>query len=510
MHLDATGSVVRKIDKLHKRILYYALVVRHPEAQTSPVPLAEMLSSEHTNVEITHFLTKWLYNMKKILNIETILTQVEVDFSWPMLHSVCNSFNTQTLDNYLQICWGRISPNGICMYPLKTMLHICSAHIMNRFSYKIERNLIERPNKETKRFIMFIMAHLTSLSRVKYLEIEQYSEKLQNAVYNFDENYEFEMEYLSEIDEELPNEMGDSITYRKKSPFGKHFDTILKKCNSFVQNLECKHEITLFGENNKYYLPSLPGFLATHYMPISPLWTGLIIGPALLPGKFNVTFTNSIAENWMRIIKNNILKDEIKLRPGDFIRRTYQGVSGRVKAFDFAFNPISRKVLKKTKKKIDDTQIEEVWERSKTKRSYFKPCKISKTKYFSILKCKHTKNPQPHKTIKKIGRNFSTISSDNRNVNSQKKATHDFELSSDDSILSISEEVHLHYQGQFTPVGSRWQRQKCKEFLFTFVCGVIYENEASDKTLEIRKLAPSKEKRISPDGNCLFRSLSYC
>ena len=46
--------------------------------------------------------------------------------------------------------------------------------------------------------------------------------------------------------------------------------------------------------------------------------------------------------------------------------------------------------------------------------------------------------------------------------------------------------------------------------MFTFVGGVIYENEAYDKTLQITKLAPpSKEKRISPDGNCLFRSLSY-
>ena len=72
-----------------------------------------------------------------------------------------------------------------------------------------------------------------------------------------------------------------------------------------------------------------------------------------------------------------------------------------------------------------------------------------------------------------------------------------------------SEEMKLYYQGQFCPVNSRWQRQKCKDLMFTFVVGVIYENEAYDKTLEIRKLAPSKEKRISPDGNCLFRSLSY-
>ena len=116
--------------------------------------------------------------------------------------------------------------------------------------------------------------------------------------------------------------------------------------------------------------------------------------------------------------------------------------------------------MKKTKRKIDDTQIEEVWERRKTKRSYFKPCKISEINDFSLLNV-NIQRTQLHKTIKKIGRNFSRISPENRNVNSQKRATHDIELSSDDSIFSISEEVHLYYQGQYTPMGSRWQRQRC-------------------------------------------------
>ena len=41
------------------------------------------------------------------------------------------------------------------------------------------------------------------------------------------------------------------------------------------------------------------------------------------------------------------------------------------------------------------------------------------------------------------------------------------------------------------------------------VCGVLYKNESADKNLQICELRPSKEKRISPDGNCLFRSISY-
>ena len=45
------------------------------------------------------------------------------------------------------------------------------------------------------------------------------------------------MEYLTQMDEELANEMGDGITYRKKSPFRQHFDSILKKCNCNVKYL---------------------------------------------------------------------------------------------------------------------------------------------------------------------------------------------------------------------------------------------------------------------------------
>ena len=74
-------------------------------------------------------------------------------------------------------------------------------------------------------------------------------------------------------------------------------------------------------------------------------------------------------------------------------------------------------------------------------------------------------------------------------------------------IVSGDTIFYNHYQ--IFPVDSIWQRQKCKELLFTYISDVIYESETFDKTLDIRKLVPSKEKRISPDGNCLFSSLSF-
>ena len=48
-------------------------------------------------------------------------------------------------------------------------------------------------------------------------------------------------EYLNELDEEIPNILGDQMTRKEKSPFGKHFQLIFNKCKVLVDNLENKY-----------------------------------------------------------------------------------------------------------------------------------------------------------------------------------------------------------------------------------------------------------------------------
>ena len=75
LHLDATGSVVRKIDKEQKKFIYYAITIKHPEAKISPIPIAEMLTSDHTNVEISHFLsTGYMQQNKYLIKNSFLLT----------------------------------------------------------------------------------------------------------------------------------------------------------------------------------------------------------------------------------------------------------------------------------------------------------------------------------------------------------------------------------------------------------------------------------------------------
>ena len=159
MHLDATGSVIRKLDHLKKRILYYAISVKHPLSHVSPIPLAEMVSSEQTNLEIAHLLNRWLYDVKKVTSSEILPNKVEVDFSWAMLHGVCNAFNKQNLEWYLHRCWETIHTSN-STNSIKVIIHICSEHIMNRFSYKLSSKF--RMDKQRKQKIMFIMARMTS------------------------------------------------------------------------------------------------------------------------------------------------------------------------------------------------------------------------------------------------------------------------------------------------------------------------------------------------------------
>ena len=112
-----------------------------------------MLSSEHTNVEIAHFLNRWQYTVKKVLNREFTPAHIEVDFSWAMFHSACQSFNHENLENYLKSCWQitntslQISESKI---QPKTVILICTAHIMHRFSYKLDRTM--RAQKTPRRF----------------------------------------------------------------------------------------------------------------------------------------------------------------------------------------------------------------------------------------------------------------------------------------------------------------------------------------------------------------------
>ena len=129
--------------------------------------------------------------------------------------------------------------------------------------------------------------------------------------------------------------------------------------------------------------------------------------------------------------------------------------------------------------------------------SYFNPSKLSKSVLLEPSNSKNRstindKSTHPGKVIQLLPNKDAVVSSEDRSP-------------------SVKEEdgITFYPQGEFIPVDSKWQKDKCKMLKLTFIIGIVSEDQSTEKKLDIRRLAPSKEKRISPDGNCLFSSLSY-
>ena len=117
-------AVFRKIDRDQIFFIYYALTLKHTMINISPIPLAEMLTSNHTNVEITHFLHKWSYDVKSVLNHEICRAHIEVDFSWVTLHSICRIFNKEQLEYYIDACWDFIHNSPQKFVKNRSVLHL--------------------------------------------------------------------------------------------------------------------------------------------------------------------------------------------------------------------------------------------------------------------------------------------------------------------------------------------------------------------------------------------------
>ena len=62
-YLDATGTIVGNFNG--KRLLYYALAVLYPTVGNSPIPVAEMITNDHSALNIRRFIEKFKRNDRK-------------------------------------------------------------------------------------------------------------------------------------------------------------------------------------------------------------------------------------------------------------------------------------------------------------------------------------------------------------------------------------------------------------------------------------------------------------
>ena len=363
LYFDATGSVCRKVEGQDRQVMYYALVKPGNKSENEPpFPLAELITVDQSVATITYFLQVVKRDYKKVTGKDLSPHKIETDFSWAILHSSMLALNKCDIMTYLKKSWDNDLPeNG-------TKHHLCSAHfirmMMNKMKFVTDKNL--------RRFIGYGIGMLQNAKSVKEInEIftsmymifnsEKQSISIENHIRNLEKTRLGEDEQISEGNEEMDFDSNEHLPLYKQSPFFQYFK---KKSD------ELRFDTTNDGKHdNPYYNPKVMDTLLP-YMAYIPLWTGINLSGISRD-------TNTYAELWMRIVKQNILGRKKRLRPARFIKRLRKSMKGRIRRLAL----VKRQQQKPKKNSIDQhiDESTETWCKSNKKKSYYdKPSSLPK------------------------------------------------------------------------------------------------------------------------------------
>lgn len=126
LYLDATGSVISNVPNQKKRILYYALTLPGRGRDGPPLPVREMISSEHSVPPIAFWLMQFLLKLSTYTTVQ--IHCVEMNYSWSVMQAVLLSRNQcfHTLKVCMQFAKSRTNGQRSDLRPFC----ICARHTM--------------------------------------------------------------------------------------------------------------------------------------------------------------------------------------------------------------------------------------------------------------------------------------------------------------------------------------------------------------------------------------------
>ena len=145
LYLDATGTVIslKGTDYESNTSLYYALVVGHPKKGQPPVAVAELISTEHSVMAISHFLEDFRRHEALLYGHQNIVVPkyIIIDRSLVLLLSFLRVFNLETLSDYLHRCFRVANRCSTSSDFNKCFVHACISHVMKSAKYDMKKLL---------------------------------------------------------------------------------------------------------------------------------------------------------------------------------------------------------------------------------------------------------------------------------------------------------------------------------------------------------------------------------
>ena len=158
--IDVTGFRTLNVSG-YKKLLYYALVTRHPFDRYPPLPVAKYITSDHTKDSIYFFLSQIQKNFLSLVNLSSNmkLKLIMLDFSLAIIFGVLKENNRQNIKEYLEKCFEIII--GKEEMPCNiTTVSVCSALLLKCIMYFLEKSQCYHQNKALKRIVLKNLGHL--------------------------------------------------------------------------------------------------------------------------------------------------------------------------------------------------------------------------------------------------------------------------------------------------------------------------------------------------------------
>lgn len=347
----------------NKRILYYSLTLPGGGKRKPPLPVSEMLTTDHTIVSIERWLRKFMFDISTCTTKR--VQHVETDYSWALIHSVLFAFNGDTIHAYLnramKVCQGKLKYTELQMF---TVLHLCSAHVIKAVSQAISKKTTDKGLRDFATFSFAILQNSTTLSVARnvfkhmciVLSSRRFTNEVQSSVCLLNA-YISQTTTPDQMEKEAEVKDTDEVLYPKmrgslgRSPFAVEFKGIYEDSISAQghDDYGTQHNV------NPYFCEDIIRFLLQRYMALFPLWSGILLGDLARyasDSKKDISMsevaqtraTNCHVETWFGIVKHSILQHRRKLRPAEFITIMRQSLQGRYREHIIQ-NALPKKVL---------------------------------------------------------------------------------------------------------------------------------------------------------------------
>lgn len=322
IYIDATGSIVKKIENSSKRMFLYALILHIPEIKGCGIllPVAEAIICRHFEEDIKKFFME--------IKVYCLINKIKwplskricCDWSWAIINSSIKIFNDMEIETYLRFCYNILNnqqklPNNF------VIIQICYCHFFKICMKDIE-NLAENEDQKSYFKKMIIKAINTS-------DINEIWQWLKNIciILQFPADHELiknAMEFINDCgpDIDIDAKEAEMIIINepiyKKSPFYEKGINIYK---SIKVPENCGKKSNL--ENAKYL-----NLILKKYVPYIPWWTNCM--GSLVETTNKTRISNSPAESYFHITKNITLKGKRNIRPTNYIRNSKKYIHSKI------------------------------------------------------------------------------------------------------------------------------------------------------------------------------------